>query len=243
MEQQIYQQLYDLEDRHWWFRGRREVIRALIDRAGLPDRPAILDAGCGTGRNLIEFGTPATAFGIDPSQDAIDFCRRRGLDGVELGELERLPFDDGRFDLVMACDVIEHVDDDAGALRELRRVAKPDGRLLVTVPAYEQLWSQHDDHHQHRRRYTLGQLRRRVEGSGWAVRDASYFNTTLLAPIALVRAVRRGEPIEGETSDYDLTPPWANRLLELPMRGEASMIRRGRSLPAGLSIGMVCEAR
>jgi SAM-dependent methyltransferase len=242
VEEHVYQQLYDLEDAHWWFRGRRAVIHALLERAELPARPRILDAGCGTGRNLVELGAVGDAQGIDPSPDAIAFCRRRGLDRVTEAGLEALPFADGSFDLVVATDVIEHIDDDAAALAELRRVAAPDGRLLLTVPAYMWLWSQHDDSHHHKRRYTRRRLRERVEAAGWAPVESSYFNTALLPPIALVRTLtRRREPSDGR-SDYQLTEGPLNAVLSLPMRGEASLIRRGARLPAGVSIGMLARA-
>ena len=133
MEDEIYQQLYDLEDGHWWFRGRRAVLWALMRRAGLPDRPRILDAGCGTGRNLAEFGALGTAQGVDPSPSAIEFCRRRGLTGVEAAGIEALPFGDGSFDLILATDVLEHVERDDLAASELRRVAAPGALLVVTV--------------------------------------------------------------------------------------------------------------
>src|SRR3954452_12461289 len=124
MEQEIYRLLYELEDRHWWFRGRWAVIEALLRAAPLPGSPRVLDAGCGTGRNLLRYSRLGTAEGMDPSADAVEFCRRRGLE-VEQGTLERLPFDDGRFDLVAATDVVEHVDDDGRALEALRRVSAP----------------------------------------------------------------------------------------------------------------------
>jgi SAM-dependent methyltransferase len=240
VEQRAYEQLYRLEDRHWWFRGRRAVIWAMLRRAGLGAMPRILDAGCGTGRNLLEYGRLGTAIGIDPSPRAVAFCRQRGLRDVELGGLEALPFADGRFDLMLACDVLEHIDDDAGALRELRRVAAPGARLLATVPAYAWLWSPHDDSHHHRRRYTLAQLGDRIVGAGWTVRTATYFNTLLLPPIAAARALTRRRA--ARRSDYELTPGPLDRWLHLPMSAEAKLIGSGISLPAGVSIGMVCVA-
>lgn len=243
MEEQVYQELYELEDAHWWFRGRRSVIHALLARAELPEQARILDAGCGTGRNLVELGALGEATGVDPSPDAIEFCRRRGLSSVAQAGLEALPFADGSFDLVVATDVIEHIDDDRGALTELRRVAAGDGWLLLTVPAYMWLWSQHDESHHHRRRYTLRELRGRAESAGWRPAAASYFNTALLAPIAAVRTLTRRQAPRDGRSDYQLTEGPLNAVLSLPMRGEAALIRRGARLPAGVSIGMLCEAR
>ena len=239
MEDEIYQQLYDLEDGHWWFRGRRAVLWAMMRRAGLPEAPRVLDAGCGTGRNLAEFGTLGTARGVDPSPAAIEFCRRRGLTGVTAAGIESLPFGAGSFDLILATDVLEHVSRDDLAVAELRRVAAPEALLVVTVPAYRWLWSQHDDSHHHLRRYTAGLLRSRLAGAGWRPVLATYFNALLLPPIALVRLLARRRA--GVRTDYQLTGGALNRALELPMRAEAALIGRGLRFPAGVSIGMVCR--
>lgn len=240
MDEQVYSQLYALEDSHWWFRGRRAVIRALLGDVSLPEYPRILDAGCGTGRNLREYAALGTAEGVDPSPVAVDFCHRRGLPGVVQAGLEALPFEEGRFDLVCASDVLEHVEDDRGALEEMRRVTGPQGRLLVTVPAYRWLWSHHDDVHHHFRRYTRRELTSRAAAGGWRPIRVTYFNSTLLMPIAAVRLAQRARPGGGGGSDYERTPGLVSRLLELVMRAEARAIAAGLTLPAGVSIGMVC---
>lgn len=241
MEEHVYQQLYDLEDGHWWFRGRRAVLWAMLRRAGLPDRPQVLDAGCGTGRNLAEFGRLGTARGVDPSRQAIEFCRRRGLGEVEAAGIEALPFADGTFDLILATDVLEHVERDDLAASELRRVAAPGALLVVTVPAYRWLWSQHDDSHHHLRRYTARSLSGRLTSAGWRPVMLTYFNTLLLPPIALVRVLARRRPPRDGRTDYQLTGGLLNRVLELPMRAEAALIAHGARFPAGVSIGMVCR--
>ena len=238
MEEHVYRQLYELEDTHWWFRGRRAVIHALLARTDVPAGASILDAGCGTGRNLKEYALLGDAAGIDPSPDAVAFCHARGLAQVTQSGVEELPFGDGAFDLVTATDVLEHIPDDDGAARELRRVTKPGGRLLITVPAYQWLWSQHDDSHHHQRRYTLRRLRSVLAAAGWRPVVQTYFNSILLAPIALVRLVSSDKP----RSDYDMAPKPLNEALYLPMRTEAAFIQHGGRLPAGVSIGMVCSA-
>jgi ubiquinone/menaquinone biosynthesis C-methylase UbiE len=244
LEQHAYREQFELEDTHWWFEGRRAVIRALMAQAGIDGGLRVLDAGCGTGRNMLEFADLGTVEGVDSSPEAIEFCRRRGVLGVHEGQIERLPFDDGAFDLILATDVLEHLEDDAAALRELRRVTAPSGRLLATVPAYRWLWSQHDSAHHHFRRYTLRELRRRLEATGWEPVAASYFNSILLPPIAAVRLLaRRRPPGNGERPDLKLTPERLNRVLTQPMRIEAAMIGRGARLPAGVSIGIAAVAR
>lgn len=217
------------------------MLWSLLARAGALAPRRLLDAGCGTGRNLIEFASLGDGRGIDPSPEAVAFCRARGLRNVEQGTLEALPFPDASFGLVLACDVLEHVEDDGGALRELRRVAEPGGFLLATVPAYRWLWSQHDVSHHHIRRYTLRRLLAAAAAAGWRPVVSTYFNALLLPPIALVRALaRRGAP--RTRTDYELTSGLLNTALELPMRLEARAIRRGWRWPAGVSVGVVLRS-
>jgi SAM-dependent methyltransferase len=242
LEDWRYREQFELEDRHWWFRARRAVIWSLLGRAGLPQSPRILDAGCGTGRNLLEFGRLGEAVGVDLFQQAVDFCRGRGIENVRQARVEELPFEPASFDLVLATDVIEHVDDDLSALRELHRVSADGARLVLTVPAYQWLWSPHDVSVHHRRRYTARRLRERVLATGWAPAVETYFFSTVLAPVALVRAIRKRRAAEAR-SDLAMPPAPLNRLLELTVRAEAKLIRRGLRLPAGVSVGMVCVPR
>jgi SAM-dependent methyltransferase len=242
LEDWVYQEHYDLEDRHWWFRARRRVLWALVRRAQISPSPRILDAGCGTGRNLVEFGRLGPAEGVDLSAQAVEFCHRRGLLGVREAAVESLPFEDGRFDLIFATDVIEHIDDDAAALNELRRVAAPGARLIITVPAYNWLWSWHDTSWHHKRRYTKRLLRNRVSATGWEPRVETYFYATLLPPVALVRVLSRLRSDDNRKSDLHLSPGLLNRWLELPIHAEARLIERGVGLPAGVSLGMVCTS-
>ena len=252
LEPEAYRAQYELEDAHWWFAGRRAVIWALLRRAGVQTGVRLLDAGCGTGRNLLEFGRLGTAVGIDPSPEAIAFCHQRGLPGATRGTIEELDLAAGSFDLILATDVLEHLRDDVAGLRELRRVAAPGALLLCTVPAYRWLWSPHDDQHHHFRRYTLRGLRAQLREGGWRPQTWSYFNSILLPPIAAVRAAgRRGNPGGGDDSggvarparsDLRLTPSGLNRVLAAPMLLEAALIGRGARLPAGVSIGVVSVA-
>jgi SAM-dependent methyltransferase len=241
LKQHAYRDQFAFEDEHWWFQGRRAVLWALLHRAGVTPGVRVLDAGCGTGRNVIEFASLGEVHGVDSSPEAIGFCRRRGISGVVEGKLEQLPFADGEFGLVVATDVLEHVPDDVAAARELRRVAAPDGHLLVTVPAYQWLWSQHDDAYHHFRRYTWRQLRTMLNTAGWEPVTWSYFNSFLLPAIAAVRVLTPRRRGGNGRPDLHLTPQAINRLLLAPMRAEASLIERGRRLPAGVSVGAVCR--
>lgn len=240
MDQVAYAEMYQQEDVHWWFRGRRSVIWALLRHAQLPPNPRLLDAGCGTGRNLVEFGALGTASGVDPSPDAVAFCRLRGLRDVRQAGIESLPFDSGHFDLLLACDVLEHVVDDVGALGELRRVAAAGATLLITVPAYGWMWTEHDVQLHHLRRYTLPKLRSRVLDAGWCPLRATYFNSIMLPLVAPARLASRWSPRRRGHTDLDRTPALLNTALEMPLRLEAAIIRQGGRLPAGVSVGMLC---
>ena len=232
--------MYAQEDSHWWFRGRRALIRALLRHCDLPDRPRILDAGCGTGRNLVEFGSLGPTTGVDTSQDAVDYCKLRGLDNVSTGTLDALPFGPGAFDLLLACDVLEHVDDDLRALTELNRVADRGAHLLITAPAYQWMWTEHDVQLHHVRRYTLGTLRSRARATDWEIVHDTYFNTILLPPAAFARVLSKKWARQGRT-DLDRTPAPVNGILAFPLRLEAAAIARGARLPAGVSMGLLCR--
>jgi SAM-dependent methyltransferase len=197
----------------------------------------VLDAGCGSGRTLVELVDYGQVSGIELNDEAAELARDRGLGEVVVGRLEELPWDDGTFDLITCLDVIEHVPDDVRALRELLRVARPGGWLLVTVPAYQALWSLHDEANHHFRRYARTSLRGAALAAGWKVQRMSAFNSLLLAPAAAVRvAQRRIGTHNGYTTDLDLGPAWLNDVLERPLALEAGWLARGRTLPMGLSL-------
>jgi SAM-dependent methyltransferase len=239
MREAAYREHYAVEDEHWWFRGRWAVIEALLSRTELPQRPRILDAGCGTGGNLQRYSRLGEAWGVDPSPEAVSFCQERGLNQVRQAGLESLPFEQGEFDLIAATDVVEHIEAEQEALRELWRVAAPGAAMLLTVPAYMWLWSQEDDNLHHKRRYTRPRLRRAVESCGWETQLSTYFNSILLPPIALAK--RLPQRSDGRKADLERTPSALNGPLSTPMRIEASLIRRGVRLPAGVSVGIVCR--
>lgn len=231
--------MLEASDDHWWFRGRARIVRVVLDRLPLPENAVALDAGCGAGRTLDDLAHFGVAHGIDLSPVSVEAARRRGHPAVRQASVESLPFDDGTFDVITCLDVIEHVADDAGALSELHRVARPSAFLIVTVPAYAFLWSAHDDANLHYRRYRRADLRRTALECGWKTTFETSFNSVLLAPITAVRLLRRFARLGSSRSDIELTPAWLNAVLEMPLRLEAELIRRGRTLPVGVSHLMV----
>ena len=233
------QAMLEVDEHHWWYRGRRQVIRAELERLALPRPARVLDAGCGSGRTLQELAPYGSVSGLELDPGAAAIAADRGDFDVRIGRLEELPWEEGTFDLITCLDVIEHTPDDRATLVELRRVTRPGGWLLLTVPAYQALWSQHDEANHHFRRYNRRMLRTAAEPAGWRVERMTSFNSLLLAPAAAVRLAqrrRRGVADGNYTPDLHLGPAWLNGVLEQPLRLEARWLARGRRLPAGLSL-------
>lgn len=242
MMQHTYPILFEVEESHWWYIGRRRIIRSFVKEicAGITDhRPRILDVGCGTGANLMLLSQFGDAEGVDVSPDALAFCRERGLQNVRLGSAESLPYADGMFDLVTAFDVVEHIDDDVAALREMRRVLRPGGRILLFVPTFMLLWGVQDEVSHHRRRYRLSELRRAVTQAGFEVERATYANITFLAPIFLVRVLMRLTGLK-TTSENRINIPALNRFFGSILGAESTLLRF-MNLPIGVS--GLCVAR
>jgi SAM-dependent methyltransferase len=237
MDEKLMKATLAVDEHHWWYRGRRRVIRAQLDQLPLPQGARVLDAGCGSGRTLQELVDYGTVQGVELDTEAAEVARSRGHGEVLVGRLEELPFPEATFDLITCLDVIEHTPDDRATLAELRRVCRPGGWLLVTVPAYQALWSFHDEANHHFRRYSRRMLADAAVSSGWTVARMTSFNSLLLAPAAAVRlAQRRFGTHNGYTNDLALGPAWLNDVLEQPLRMEAGWLARGRALPFGLSL-------
>jgi SAM-dependent methyltransferase len=223
------------DDRHWWYRGRRRVLRAALDRIVLHPGARLLDAGCGSGRTLDELARYGRVAGVDANPDAVERAHCRGHRDVRVARVEELPFRAESFDVVTCLDVVEHTPDDRATLAELRRVTREGGVLLVTVPAYQSLWSWHDVVNLHFRRYDSASLRAVARAAGWEVIGDTHFNSVLLPATAAVRVAQRHRRTH-ERSDLELTPAALNGVLELPMRLEARLVAAGVRLPAGLSL-------
>ncbi|HEX5307749.1 MAG TPA: class I SAM-dependent methyltransferase [Solirubrobacteraceae bacterium] len=237
MELEYELQTHRAEDRHWWYQGRRRVLERTIARLGLPPGARILDAGCGSGRNMVELARHGSVTGVELSPTSVRLARERDCGEVLEGSVLDMPFDDGSFDLTVSLDVVEHLQDDVSALRELRRVTKPGGALLVTVPAYQWLWSGHDEINHHHRRYNRRSLLAAAESAGWHEQRSAHFNSLLLPIAILLRALERFKPSTTKSSlDLWIPPAPLNWALRQPLNLEAATIGRGGSIPAGLSL-------
>jgi SAM-dependent methyltransferase len=242
MQPHTYAIMRAVEDQHWWYVGRRRIIASWVERVcrdiGKP-RPRILDVGCGTGANLEMLAEFGIAEGVDVSAEALDFCRARGLGKVRQGAAESLPYEDAEFELVTGLDVVEHLDDDVGGLREMFRVLRPGGRVLLFVPAFMFLWGVQDDVSNHRRRYTLPELKDKLKEAGFALERASYANITFFAPILLGRLIMRATGLRPD-SENNINIGALNGFLSRVLGAESWWLRK-LSFPFGVSI--ICVAR
>ena len=205
MEQHTYAIMDRVEDSHWWFVGRRAILesflRQIIQNPKAQIQNAkILDVGCGTGANLEMLSQFGQAEGVDVSDDALEFCRQKGLK-VQKGLAETMPYADDTFDVTTALDVIEHLDDDVAGLKEMHRVTKPGGYSLIFVPAFMWLWGVQDDISNHRIRYTKKQIVDRLQNAGYTVERATYANWTFFAPILAGRTLMRVTGIKPESEN------------------------------------------
>jgi SAM-dependent methyltransferase len=237
MDEVYERRTHEIEDDHWWYSGRRRVIDEVLRGLALDDGSEILDAGCGSGRNMVELARHGTVTGVELSETSVELARARNVGEVISGSVLDMPFPADSFDLAVSLDVIEHLEDDLGALREMRRSVTPGGSLLVTVPAYPWLWSGHDEINHHHRRYTRRSLELVAEQSGWEQVRTTYFNSLLLPAAIVLRVLERLNTKTTESSlDLWVPPEPFNWLLERPLALEAAMIARGGRIPAGLSL-------
>jgi len=202
-----YRFMYDLEGVHWWFTARRRLALRLIGSLKKPS-PVILDVGTGTGRNLMAFMKAGKAYGVDISLRAIAFCRKRGIDRVIASPVERLPFADRTIDVITCLDLLEHVEEPDEVLKEFARVLKDGGRIIIMVPAFQILWSQHDEALCHLRRYGKADLAADLDEAGLRPEKMSYFFFSSFFAVAPVRFARRFlRPGLKARSDTTTLPP------------------------------------
>ncbi|HET6973536.1 MAG TPA: methyltransferase domain-containing protein [Pyrinomonadaceae bacterium] len=242
MKEHTYPIMFRIEQSHWWYTGRRKILTRFVEdicHRVTDRRPRILDVGCGTGANLLMLSQFGDAEGVDVSEDALAFCRERGLENVKLGAAEKLPYDDGTFDLVTALDVVEHLDDDLAGLREMRRVLRPGGRVLLFVPTFMFLWGLQDDVSNHRRRYRMPELGRVLEQAGFEIERTTYANITFFMPILAMRKLMRLTGIKAE-SENNINVSALNGVLARVL-GAESYVLRYMNIPFGVS--GLCVAR
>ena len=242
MERVVYQQMAELDDRHWWYRARRRILAELIRReAKLASGARILEIGCGTGHNLAMLAGFGHVEGLELDAEARAISEKRlgrKVMSSPLPELSEVP--DRHYDLIGAFDVIEHIEDDRAALASIAAKLKPGGRFVMTVPAHQWMWSAHDAVNHHKRRYSKAGLKALISGSPMKLDKVGYFNS-LLFPLAV--AQRAASKLRGrEDADVKLPPAPLNVALEKIFEAERYLVGR-LPLPPGLSLFAVASAR
>ncbi len=236
MEREAYVEMAQVQDIHWWFRGRREILRSVICGLGLPESPSILSIGCGTGGNLkmlMEFGRVKA---VEMNDYARSIARQRTQERIDIraGRLpDQIPFV-GPFDLVCLFDVLEHVECDVDSLIAIRSLVTERGFLLLTVPAYSWMWSAHDERLHHFRRYNARQLRGKAQAADWSVNKLTYYNT-LLFPLAVIARLVDKALGRKQASGTGIPPAPLNAFFYRVFSSEKYWLRLSK-LPFGVSL-------
>lgn len=241
MDRAVYDRMAEIDQDHWWFVARRKIVAALIERHRPKAGPLrILEVGCGTGSNIAMLQAFGTVDAVEPDDGARALAEARSGLAIKGGYLpDGVELEDGRYDLIVLLDVLEHIPADLPALAALKAKLAPGGRILVTVPAMPWLWSAHDAAHHHQRRYTARTLSDVFTRAGLKLRHRTYFNSILFP---LVVAARAAGKLTGREGGDDAMPPAPlNRLLESLFAAERYWVA-GRSLPFGVSLAAVAEA-
>jgi len=240
MEKEAYSEMYLNEDRHWWFVARRMIINKILSNyLPVKEKRRILEVGCGTGGNLGLLSTYGSIYAMEFDEEALAMAEKRRFCHVLKGSLpDDIPFEGG-FDLICILDVLEHIDDDLGALESAGKRLCPGGKILITVPAFKFLWSEHDITLHHKRRYGKKELIKLVQISGFRIIYHTYFNMLLFPVIAAVRSLKIINDKKCET-DVRMPSKFVNLLLTAILSGERFFMPR-ISLPFGTSILMLAE--
>lgn len=245
MEAQLYEELHRVEQSHWWFRARRHIVWSLVRRyvdGGANRRLRVCELGCGTGGNLAAIAEDHDVVGIECSPDALNYARLSLGDRVRFGSLpHEIDLPQSSFDVVLMTDVLEHIKNDRASARTAVELVRPGGIVVVTVPAYQWLFSPRDVRHQHFRRYAKTQLRRLWNPEGAQIEVLSHYNAALFPIAAAVRLSsklsRRNDP-----ADLSVPPRTINAFLARLMQSEAHLLGR-LPLPFGLSLVAVVRKR
>jgi SAM-dependent methyltransferase len=230
-----YEIMFRVEQTHWWYKALHRLIFETL-QSEMPDwrEKAILDAGCGTGLILKQLGNPAKSVGVDLAPEAISFCYQRGLNNVQQANICALPFANASFDAVICSSVLYHqwVKDVARAVREMHRVLRPGGLLLLNVPALRFLHSAHDEAVMTAHRFEKKEIRLLLLENGFAIRLLTYW-TTLLFPLAVIARTLGGS---ATGSDFDFTADsLTHRFFSRVMTLELQLLRK-LSLPFGVAL-------
>jgi SAM-dependent methyltransferase len=248
MNVEEYERMYTLEDTYWWFQGRMRMIQSILDAymEREPRKGRVLDVGCGTGLMLSKLKR-WQPIGLDFSHLAMKFCRKRGIRNLMIGDVVKLPVQSDSMDLILALDLIEHIERDDLMAREFHRVLRPGGYLMATVPAHQFLWSDHDIALHHHRRYSYKSFMRLLRGAGFKPVKYSFGITFTYIPIITFRRLQHlwqhahgvDSPARPRAHLIPL-PRFLNQPLIWLLHVEALLLRYV-DLPFGISLMTLCQ--
>jgi SAM-dependent methyltransferase len=234
MQESAYIEMYQCEDTHWWFSARRVILKKILDSfIAKQAQQTILELGCGTGGNLALLNQYGEVFALEANQSACDMAKTRAIGNIKQGFLPNIPFENN-FDLICLFDVLEHIDDEIAVLNTIKQKLNTKGQLLLTVPAYQFLWSAHDVAVNHKRRYTQKSLLALLKQAGFTIQYASYFNTWLFPLIYIIRLIHNITQ-KKQGTDVAMPSPFMNKLLFFIFKSEAYLLPH-ITLPFGVSI-------
>tara|TARA_B100001123_G_C15332728_1_gene1031787 strand:- start:257 stop:991 length:735 start_codon:yes stop_codon:yes gene_type:complete len=234
MRREVYNEMYENENTHWWWVSQRSILRKILNRYISNTKINILEVGCGTGGNLSMLKDYGNLSAMEPDENARKLANSRNICLVKEGTLpNNIPFDE-TFDLVCMLGVLEHIDDDFGTLKSVKSKLKEKGVLMLTVPAYKFLWGYHDHVCHHKRRYTKKDLTALLSKSGLNIEYVTYYNTFLFPIIAPIKILKK---IFGMENDKEGSVPWfpINNLLTKVFSSE-KLVLPTLSLPFGVHI-------
>lgn len=234
MQKPLYKDLYDQEETHWWHIAKRKNVVMFAKNYLKTKNPIILDIGCGAGKNIEAFSEIGNVWGIDMSTEAIKYCQKRGLKKIKKSTAEKTGFPNNKFDLITMLDVLEHTDDKA-TLKEVKRILKPKGLVIITVPAYKFLWSKWDEILHHKRRYTKYALNKELQKNGFDILKISYTNSFLLPAWLIIRPLKSLLKSNDYTSDFEIVTPFINSACSILANIERYFVQK-EMVPFGLSL-------
>ena len=239
MEKPLYDELFKVEEVHWWFVARRSIVKHLLSKYlsfDLSSRQIkIADLGCGCGANLIEYNKSYSVTGMDPSLDAVKYCQKRGI-AIQQGALPHnctLPVNS--FHAVLMLDVLEHIEEDEEALGKTYELLNNDGIIVLTVPAYQWLYTKRDEFHHHKRRYSKKQLDQILRKAGFKRVLLSYYNFWLFPCVALVRMIGKMLGLDRSGCDVKVPNRFINRIVQIIFESERLFLPVP-GLPFGVSL-------
>jgi SAM-dependent methyltransferase len=244
MKEIVYHTNFELEESYWWFIARNRVILNVVEKmTNLSQDDEVLDVGCGTCGFAKLLSLNHKVVGLDTSEIALEYCKKRGLKDLYLSFIADFPKEQRNIKVVTALDVLEHIEDDFGAVRDIYNLLPQNGKIVATVPAYQFLWSFHDVVHKHYRRYTKKRFVSLLKSAGFEIEYATYFNTFLFLPAIFKRLLDKYTvPLKSEEYAIEILPNFINKLFAKIFEYEKHFIPKIK-FPFGISILVVASKK